>query len=136
MRIEGRKVLVLGGWGLVGMAICRGLVERKASEIIILSLEKWQAEDAVQTLQAQAPKIKFTPEWGNMFVRDKLKDLSRPEILNNRKNREILIDDVLSDLSEDVLKHAEEVVRTDDWWSEKLDEGDDPYDLHKENPIP
>jgi regulator of RNase E activity RraA len=36
----------------------------------------------------------------------------------------------------DVLKHAEEVVRTDDWWSEKLDDGDDPYDLHKEKPIP
>jgi 4-hydroxy-4-methyl-2-oxoglutarate aldolase len=35
-----------------------------------------------------------------------------------------------------VLKHAEEVVRTDEWWSEKLDDGEDPYDLHKEKPIP
>ena len=88
MRIEGRKVLVLGGWGLVGMAVCRGLITRKPSEIVILSLEKWQAEDAVQTLRALAPAIKFTPVWGNMFVRDKLKDLSRVEILENAKNRE------------------------------------------------
>jgi regulator of RNase E activity RraA len=40
------------------------------------------------------------------------------------------------DKIEDVLKHAEEVVDTDNWWSKKLDEGDDPYDLHKERPIP
>ncbi|MFW9768114.1 MAG: RraA family protein, partial [Candidatus Thorarchaeota archaeon] len=40
------------------------------------------------------------------------------------------------DKIEDVLKHAEKVVRTDEWWAEKLDEGDDPYDLHKEKPIP
>jgi regulator of RNase E activity RraA len=40
------------------------------------------------------------------------------------------------DKIEDVLKHAEEVVRTDDWWSDKLDDGEDPYELHKEKPIP
>jgi regulator of RNase E activity RraA len=37
---------------------------------------------------------------------------------------------------EEVLSHAEEVVATDDWWSEKLEDGEDPYDLHKERPIP
>lgn len=106
MRIKGRKVLVLGGWGLVGMAVCRGLIEKEASEIIILSLEKWQAEDAIKTLQKIAPDTKFVPEWGNIFVRDKLKDLTRQDILNHEKNRRIIIDDVLGDLSEEILKHA------------------------------
>jgi len=106
MRIEGQKILVLGGWGLVGMAICRGLIEKKASEIVILSLEKWQSEEAVEVLQKLAPKIKFTPVWGNMFVRDKLKDLSRQDILENQKNRNILINDVLNDLTDNILKHA------------------------------
>ncbi len=41
-----------------------------------------------------------------------------------------------ADRIEDVLKHAEEVVATDDWWSEKLDDGEDPHELHKEKPIP
>ncbi|MHA1948636.1 MAG: RraA family protein [Candidatus Thorarchaeota archaeon] len=41
-----------------------------------------------------------------------------------------------ADRIEDVLSHAEEVVKTDDWWSDKLDEGEDPFDLHKEKPIP
>lgn len=35
-----------------------------------------------------------------------------------------------------VLTHAEEVVDTDSWWAKKLDDGEDPHDLHKEKPIP
>jgi len=41
-----------------------------------------------------------------------------------------------ADRIEEVLTHAEEVVATDDWWADKLDEGEDPHDLHKERPIP
>ena len=37
---------------------------------------------------------------------------------------------------EEVLSHAEQVVTTDEWWADKLDEGEDPHDLHKERPIP
>ncbi|MFW9807686.1 MAG: RraA family protein, partial [Candidatus Thorarchaeota archaeon] len=37
---------------------------------------------------------------------------------------------------EDVLSHAEEVVATDNWWSKKLEDGEDPHELHKERPIP
>ena len=37
---------------------------------------------------------------------------------------------------EEVLSHAEQVVATDEWWSDKLDEGEDPHNLHKERPIP
>lgn len=40
------------------------------------------------------------------------------------------------DKIQDVLLHAEEVVNTDDWWAKKLDDGEDPHDLHKEKPIP
>ncbi len=40
------------------------------------------------------------------------------------------------DKTEEVLTHAEGVVETDDWWAGKLDEGEDPHDLHKERPIP
>jgi len=105
MDIKGSKVLVLGGWGLVGLAVCKRLIERGASEVVILSLEKWQAEDAVATLGIKT-NIKLTPEWGNIFVRDELKDLTRAQILNDEKNRNILMNDVLNDLSEDILQHS------------------------------
>ena len=105
MNIKGSKVLVFGGWGLVGMAVCRRLIQEDPEEIIIMSLLKEQAEEAVQLL-GKHTSIKLTPEWGNIFVRDQLKDLSREEILNNQENRHILINDVLNDLNEDILSHS------------------------------
>ena len=105
MDIKGRKVLVLGGWGLVGMAVCRRLIDKEASELIILSLEKWQAEEAIENLKGRG-NIKMTPEWGNIFVRRSLKDLSRDQILNDENNRRQLMTDVLSDLSEDILSNS------------------------------
>ncbi len=40
------------------------------------------------------------------------------------------------DVVDKVLDAAEEVVGTDRWWEERLKEGNDPHDLHKERPIP
>lgn len=40
------------------------------------------------------------------------------------------------DHAEDVISAAEEVVGTDTWWVGKLEEGEDPHDLHEEKPIP
>jgi hypothetical protein len=105
MEIKNRKVLVLGGWGLVGMAICKKLINEGPSELVILSLEKRQAEDAVETLE-ELTDIKLTPVWGNIFVPTELKDLPRNEILENEKNRQILIRDVLYSLTDQVLENS------------------------------
>jgi len=105
MDIKGRKVLVLGGWGLVGTAVCKRLVEREASEIIILSLEQWQAEEAVASL-GDSTDISLTPEWGNLFVRNEFKDLSRSKIFDDEQHREVLINDVLEDLNDEILQNS------------------------------
>ncbi len=105
MNIKGSKVLIFGGWGLVGMAVCRRLIQEEPKEIVIMSLLKHQAEEAVELL-GKKTDIKLVPEWGNIFVRDQLKDLSREEILNSHENRQILINDVLNDLNEDILNHS------------------------------
>jgi FlaA1/EpsC-like NDP-sugar epimerase len=44
MDIKDRRILVLGGWGLVGTAVLRKLIFHKPKEIIILSLHKEEAE--------------------------------------------------------------------------------------------
>ncbi|NOX87563.1 MAG: short-chain dehydrogenase [Calditrichaeota bacterium] len=106
MEIKGKKALILGGWGLVGQAVCRRMIEEQPSEMVILSLLKWQAEEAVQLMRKLSSDITFTPEWGNIFVRDSLKDLPREEILNNPKNRAQLMTDVLDDLSHDIINRS------------------------------
>ncbi|KAA3657033.1 MAG: short-chain dehydrogenase [Calditrichaeota bacterium] len=107
MELSNKRVLVLGGAGLVGMAICRKLLKESPDELIVASLQEDEANEAYTALKNESQgKTIVTPEWGNIFVRDSLQNLSRNEILGNPENRQILIDDVLGELSESVLKSS------------------------------
>jgi len=109
MDIKNRTVLVLGGAGLVGMAICRRLVEEKPKGIIVTSLLQSEAEEAIRILRKEFPKLPknfFTPWWGNIFVRHTLKDSKREDIIDNPATRQMLIEDILGELSETTLKRS------------------------------
>lgn len=109
MDIRNRTILVLGGWGLVGSAICRKLVEGHPKRIIVTSLKRSEAEDAVITLRKEFPetgKNLFIPWWGNIFVRHELKDLERDSILTDKTTRAKMIEDTLGELTERVLHRS------------------------------
>lgn len=106
MDIYGKKVLVLGGWGLVGKAITRRLMIEKPSGLIITSLKESEAKEEVEYLKKTYPGLPedfFVPWWGNVLVRNEYKDMSRPEMLADPERRRIVIDDVMDDLTDDVL---------------------------------
>lgn len=95
MDIKGKSVLLLGGWGLVGTAICHKLIEKKPKNIIISSLTKEQAKSACKELAGAAGKVKLIPEWGDVFVRTEFKDIPRSELLEDQDHRLTLAADVL-----------------------------------------
>jgi hypothetical protein len=96
--------MVLGGFGLVGKAVVREILREKPAKIIITSLKKTEAEEACADFKDYG--IPLTPLWGNLFVREELKDLSRAEIMGSAEHRAILIKDVMEVLDEDVLEHS------------------------------
>ncbi len=109
MDIKGKTVLVLGGWGLVGSAICRKLMIEQPKRIIVSSLLKHEAEDAVKDLRKEFPRVGknfFIPWWGNIFVCHEFKDMQREDILNNPKRRNMFIDDIFDELTDNVLKRS------------------------------
>jgi NAD(P)-dependent dehydrogenase (short-subunit alcohol dehydrogenase family) len=109
MDIQNKTVLVLGGWGLVGSAICRNLIAEKPKRIIVTSLKRAEAEEAVEHLRKEFPKASksyFVPWWGNIFVRHELKDMKREDILANEKYRAMLIEDILDELTGPILKRS------------------------------
>ena len=107
MEIRGRRVMVFGGWGLVGIAICREVLKEDPSELVVMSLEKWQAEEAVAQLRRDfGEKTRIIPSWGNIFLRDTLQGLPRSELVENPEYRAQLIEDVLGDFSEEILTHS------------------------------
>ncbi len=104
MEIKDKRVMILGGWGLVGMAICRQMLDEGPRELIILSLHEQDARDACAELKrTHKTDTLLTPFWGNVFVRDSMQSLSRVEILENEQYRNWLIEDTLEPLSESLL---------------------------------
>ncbi len=109
MDIKDRTVLVLGGGGLVGSAICRRLIQESPKKIVVTSLLKSEAEEAVGIFRKEFPskgRNYFVPWWGNIFVRESLKDRKREEIIDDPRTRGMLIDDILSELNEKILRRS------------------------------
>jgi len=110
MDIKGKSVLILGAWGLVGSAVTRRIVREKPKNIIVASLKRREAEEAVEALKKEFPEFAhddfFIPWWGNIFVRDEFKDMSREEILSNPEYRRILINDIIGELTDETLKQS------------------------------
>ena len=102
MEIKGRTILVLGGYGLVGMAACRQLMYEHPDTLIVSSLLEDEAHKAVDRLHMEFPasQVKLIPIWGNIFVRTGLKDTTRAEVLANPEYRRWVYDDVLAEMSE------------------------------------
>lgn len=67
MKINGTRVLVLGGAGLVGTAVCRELLTRRPAEIIIHSRRAAKADSARQELLQEAGDVKLSTASGDMF---------------------------------------------------------------------
>ena len=86
MEVDGRCVLVLGGAGLVGRAVCRRVLERRPSRLVVASLTRREAEEAARELGKEAsgrPSV-VEPSWGDLFVPAELGDRSRAEVLAGR----------------------------------------------------
>ncbi len=99
MEIRNRTLLVLGGAGLVGMAVCRRLLREGPSAIVVCSIDKASAEAASAALQKEYPSTKVSSEWGNIFVRRTLKDMSWNQILASSAARRAFIADTMDPMA-------------------------------------
>ena len=106
MDIRNRKVMVLGGFGLVGLAVVRKLAQENPAEIIIGSLLEQEALEGVKQIKQEVRRMRITPVWGNIFIRDSLKDLPREEIMNNPDYRARLVADTMEPLDEEIMAHS------------------------------
>ena len=102
MEVKNKTVLVLGGAGLVGIAVCRELLPLCPRKMIISSLAAHEVTEATELLKRNFPdyNTEFAGIHGNLFVRSGLKDTGRQEILDDTGHRRAIIDDTLLPLTE------------------------------------
>src|SRR5258706_8975852 len=79
MDIRGKSVLILGGYGLVGQAVARRLLQEHPRELTILSLHRHEAEEATASLQSEAQETALHAAWGDVFAFTDVKDRPRRE---------------------------------------------------------
>ncbi len=108
MNIENRKILVLGGYGLVGTAVCRELLARRPREIQIHSLRMAESQRAVEELRDEAGATKLSTSAGNIFgllQEGGKRDLIRAELrrLDDEDLGSFVLYDVLAKSRPDVV---------------------------------
>lgn len=96
MQIQGSRVLILGGSGLVGTAIARELLPLKPSLLVIGGLVRGEVEEAVAELRAQreAEGVRIEGEWGDLFVPHDLRHRRRADLLDDPGARARIVDDL------------------------------------------
>jgi NAD(P)-dependent dehydrogenase (short-subunit alcohol dehydrogenase family) len=106
--LEGKRVLVLGGWGLVGAAVCRELLPERPSALLLHSLRTADAEAAVRELRERFPGSPtiLTPLHGDIFLPLELQARSRADLFADPATRKRLLDGIYEELSENVLQGA------------------------------
>lgn len=104
MDIKGKHVLVLGGAGMVGSAVCAALIREGAASVVVGALTLAEAEAGIRRILRIVPgPARLIPIGGNVFVRETLKDKSRAELLSSAPYRRQIMDDVLGELNDDVI---------------------------------
>lgn len=112
MNIQGQRVVILGGAGLVGMAIARQMLRFRPSRLVIGGLREDEAVGAVTELEAELERearegaVELVPAWGDLFLREEHKAVPRGQLLADPETREELLVDLFGTETDDLYAHS------------------------------
>lgn len=107
MEIRDSRVLILGGSGLVGLAIAREMLAHVPRRLVITALTQREAEAGLAELRANLGAEHGTElacAWGDIFVASEFSDRPRREILASGERRRRFLDDLYGSLDREVLR--------------------------------
>jgi hypothetical protein len=104
--IRDRTILMLGGAGLVGHAVARRLLRLAPRRIVLVSLYEHEVRRAAASLAPHRGETAIECDWGNVFHPESVARLDRSEILADAAHRRLLLDDLVGDLTPQVLERS------------------------------
>ncbi len=106
MELRDRTVMILGGSGLVGHAVARRLLALAPRRLVLVARFEDEVRAAAQSLEPHRGRTPVDVEWGDVFLPAPLARLERAAVLEDAAHRALLLNDVLGDLSDDVLRRS------------------------------
>ncbi len=106
MQLTGRTILVLGGSGLVGLAVARRVLRHAPRKLILVALYEDEVRRAEQALAAVAGNTDIETAWGNVFSPAEAAQVGRREMLSDNRLRELVISDLFGDLTEAMVRRS------------------------------
>jgi hypothetical protein len=104
--IQGSRILILGGSGLVGMATARALLPLRPASLVVSALTEHEAREGVDELLPIAGETTVAGEWGNLFVPKAVKGARRDELLDDPDVRRTMLDGLYGRLDRRALEDS------------------------------
>src|SRR3989442_3177723 len=106
MDLRDRTVMILGGSGLVGHAVARRLLGAAPRCVVLVALFEDEVRATARALEPYRGRATLEVEWGNVFLPAGIARLERGSVMANAGHRRLLIQDLLSELTDDVLQRS------------------------------
>ncbi|MGH7538385.1 MAG: short-chain dehydrogenase, partial [Gemmatimonadales bacterium] len=106
MELRDTTVVMLGGSGLVGQAMARRLLDKAPKRLVLVALYEDEVRAAARALEAYRGAAAVDVEWGNVFLPASVARLERSVMLADPAHRALLLNDLLGDLTEEVLERS------------------------------
>jgi hypothetical protein len=106
MELRNATVVLLGGSGLVGHAVARRVLEKGPRRLVLVALFEEEAREAARALEPFHGTAAIDVEWGNIFLPAPVARLERTALLADPAHRALVLDDLLGDLTEEVLERS------------------------------
>jgi NAD(P)-dependent dehydrogenase (short-subunit alcohol dehydrogenase family) len=94
MELRHSTALLLGGSGLVGMAVARRLIPHGPERIIITGLTREEVDESVRELRARSGDVAIEGVWGNIFLPGDLAHERREALLASPDSRRRVLQDI------------------------------------------
>jgi NAD(P)-dependent dehydrogenase (short-subunit alcohol dehydrogenase family) len=105
--LNGKTTLILGGAGLVGQAVARGLLKLGVARVVVTSLYQEDAESVAAQLRREFPDAgEVSAAWGDLFVPEAYRERSRADVLGDDDARRAFVNDTYGDLTDEVLQRS------------------------------
>lgn len=96
--------MILGGSGLVGLAIARQALALGPARLVITALTENEVREGLEALRPIAGDTELQGEWGNLFTPAALKHASRDQVLDDPETRGTLLDALFGPLGEETVR--------------------------------